>query len=373
MHDELRYDDSADPARRSGRGGRVVAVLIAIVAAVGVYLAYRGELPGWASHGEENTAILLGPPQPPMDAPAVAKAVEPELVNINVALRPVGMSAAGTGIVLTAQGEILTSQHVIKGADSITVGDLGTGTVYSAAVVGYDSSADIALLSLSGADRLPVARIGSSAPLRLGDSVLAIGNAGGTGSPTATPGTVTSLSSSIVARDNADLSRKPLTGMVEIAAPVVSGQSGGALVDRYGSVVGVVTAASGEVAKAAGRASGYAVPIDTAMDVVRTIRSGTPTDTVHIGPTATLGVLTSDATPTGARVDVAVYGQPAYAAGLTQGEVITAVDGRAVTSAQSLKASLNSRKPDDTVHVDVLGPNGSHRVVAIVLAAGPPN
>nr|WP_040751256.1 trypsin-like peptidase domain-containing protein [Nocardia transvalensis] len=370
MYEDRRYDDTR-AGDRPGRGGRTLVVLVSVVVAVVALFGFRGGLPHWAVG--EPTATLLGPPLPPMDPAAVASTIEPHLANVNVALRPAGTSAAGSGIVLTADGEVLTSHHVVKGADSITVGDIGTGGQYSATVLGYDSDADIALLALSRAGGLPVARIGSSGALRIGDEVLAVGNAGGTGSPTATPGTVTGLDSSIVARNSADYSRKELTGMVEIAAPVTSGQSGGALADRYGAVVGVITAATGDVSKAAGRASGYAVPIDRAMGVVRQIRSGTATETVHVGPTATLGVITQDAKPSGARIESALYGTPAYAAGLSEGEVITGIDGREIGSVRALKAALNLRKPNDSVHLDVLDADGSQRSVVVVLAPGPPN
>ncbi|MGV9679579.1 S1C family serine protease [Nocardia sp. NPDC003482] len=374
MYDGTDIDVDRARPRRVGRAGRTAALILAVLLTALVLFGYRNELPRLTFGSGDRSTTLLGPPLPPLDAALVAADVEPELVNVDVSIRPSGISAAGSGIVLTADGQVLTSHHVVKGADVITVGDLGNGRAYPAVVLGYDATSDIALLSLSGAFGLPVARVGSSAALRLGDEILAIGNAGGTGSPTVTPGSVTSLSSSIVARDAADLSRKALAGMIEVAAPVASGQSGGALVDRYGAVVGVITAASGEVARAAGRASGYAVPIDTAMTVVRQIRSGIPTDTVHVGPTATLGVLTSDARqPPGARVDVTLYGQPAYTAGLLVGEVITAVDGRTITSVQSLKAALNTRKPSDTVRLDLTDPDGTHRTLPVVLASGPPN
>ena len=360
---------------RPARGGWLsVVVFVLIMSLVGtVFLGYRGDLPRWAVPSGYTSSTLFGPPLPPMDPAAVAAVVEPELVNINVSIRPSGMGAAGSGIVLSADGEILTSHHVVKGAEMISVGDIGNGGHYPATVLGYDSDEDIALLSLRGAGALPVARIGSSAAVQIGDQIMAIGNAGGTGSPTATPGTVTALDSSIVARDAADLSRKALIGMIEVAAPVVSGQSGGALVDRSGAVIGVVTAASGELSRSEGRASGYAVPIDRALRVVHQIRSGIPTDTVHIGPTATLGVLSSDAKPTGARVDVAVYGLPAFAAGVTAGEVIVAVDDRPITSAQTLKAALTVRRPDEVVQLDLVEPDGTHRTLAVTLAVGPPN
>ncbi|MGW5111510.1 S1C family serine protease [Nocardia sp. NPDC004123] len=364
------------PARdhRPGRGGRTLALVVAAVLGITGFLGYRGELPRWPFRDDAATAELAGPSLPPLDVDLVSRVAEPALVNITAGIRPYGLGAAGSGIVLTAEGEVLTSHHVIKGADTVTVSDVGTGATYTATVAGYDSGADIAVLDLNGAGGLPVAHIGNSAPLHLGDAVLAIGNAGGTGSPTAVGGPITNLDSAIVARNAADLSRKSLHGMIEVAAAVAAGQSGGALVDRYGSVIGVITAASGDMQKATGKGpNGYAVPIDTAMNVVRQIRSGTPTDSVHIGPTATLGILTSDAQPAGARIDVSIYGLPAYEAGLTDGEVITALDDRAITSSQMLKAALNAHRPDDVVRLEVSDPNGGHRTVNVTLTVGPPN
>ncbi|WP_040813680.1 S1C family serine protease [Nocardia concava] len=363
-----------DDGRRRGRGGRLLALFVAALLGFTGFLCYRGELPRWALDDDATSASLVGPSLPPLDVELVSRVAEPALVNITAGIRPYGLGAAGSGIVLTADGEILTSHHVIKGADTVTVSDIGTGATYTATVAGYDSGADIALLDLTGAGGLPVARIGSSAPLHLGDDVLAIGNAGGTGSPTAVGGPITNLDSAIVARNAADLSRKSLHGMIEVAAAVAAGQSGGALVDRYGAVVGVVTAASGDLQKALGKGpNGYAVPIDTAMNVVRQIRSGTPTDTVHIGPTATLGILTSDAQPTGARIDVAIYGLPAYAAGLADGEIITALDDRPIATSQMLKAALNAHKPDDVVRLEISDPTGGRRTVSVTLTVGPPN
>ncbi|MEV6774254.1 trypsin-like peptidase domain-containing protein [Nocardia sp. NPDC051030] len=362
-------------ARGPSHAGRrfLILLFVAVLAAAG-FLGYRGDLPRFAFHEDTTTATLIGPPLPPIDATLVSGVVEPALVNINAAIRPYGLGAAGSGIVLTSDGQVLTSHHVIKGADTVTVTDVGTGAVYPATVLGYDSGADIALLELSGASDLPVARVGSSAILRLGDQLLAIGNAGGTGSPTAVSGAITGLDSAIVARNAADLSRKSLHGLIEVGAAVAAGQSGGALVDRYGAVVGVVTAASGDLQKALGRGpEGYAVPIDTAMTVVRQIRSGTPTDTVHIGPTATLGILTSDAQPSGARVDVSIYGLPAYAAGLVDGEIITALDGRPILNSTTLKAALNLHRPEDAVRLDVTDSGGAQRTVTVVLTVGPPN
>ncbi|WP_433659923.1 S1C family serine protease [Nocardia sp. CA-128927] len=356
-------------------GGRALAMIVAALLAVAGFLGYRGELPGWPSGASEVAAPIIEPAPPPLDPLAVAAVVDPALVDVSASTKPFGLGAAGSGIVLTADGQVLTSHHVVKGADTVTVTDVGNGRDYDAVVLGYDSDADIALLALSGATGLPTARIGSSADARVRDEVLAIGNAGGVGgTPTAIQGTLTDLDSTIAALNSADLSRKALTGMLEVAAAVTSGQSGGALADREGAVIGVIAAASGDPARTVNRPpNGYAVPIDTAMRVVQQIRSGTPTDTVHVGPTATLGVLTTDAKPAGARIDMAIYGLPAYAAGLTHGEVITSVDGRAISTARALHAAINVHKPDDTIQLEILDTAGARRTVTLVLALGTPN
>ncbi len=370
--DSERPDDDrsgSGDSRRTGAIGRttigVAVVLLAVVAALGL----QGGLPHW---GIGPGTASPEPTVPPMNTVAVAARVEPELTNVTVTIEPIGLGAAGSGIVLTSDGQVLTSHHVVKGADVITVADLCTGAQYPATVLGYDSAADIALLSLTGARGLPVVRIGDSDALEPGDEIMAIGNAGGTGRPTAIPGTVTGLNASIVARDAADLTRKALSGMLEVDAPVESGQSGGAVVNRDGAVVGVITAAAGDPNRSQGPTLGYAVPIDTAMTIVRQIRSGTPTTAVHIGPTATMGVLADDASPSGARIEVSVYGQAASDAGLSEGEVITAVDDHPIASAKALSSALDGYKPGDAVRVGLAETDGSHREATVVLGSGPP-
>ncbi|MEV6656974.1 S1C family serine protease [Nocardia fluminea] len=354
------------------RVGRVLVTMMAALLGVCALLGYRGE---FAVVEPEFVARAQAPVLVPLDPALVAGQVESALVNIDVDAAGFGIGAAGSGIVLTADGQILTSHHVIKGAETLTVTDIANGLVYQASVLGYDSGADIALLSLAGATDLPTARLGTSADLRISQDVLAIGDAGGDGGePTSVAGPITDLNATIVAMNSADLTRKALNGMVEVAAPVMGGQSGGALADASGAVVGVITAASGEHARAEGRpANGYAVPIDTAMRIVTQIRSGTPTDTVHIGPTATLGVQVMDARPAGAQVSWAFYGQPAREAGISIGDVITAVDGTSITTAKALSAAINTRRPADPIRLDVTSPDGTTRTVDVVLARGTPN
>ncbi|MEU8896692.1 trypsin-like peptidase domain-containing protein [Nocardia sp. NPDC048505] len=381
MDEQWRYptDDRRPPRPEpAGGGGRVLALLVVAILAVTTFLGFRAELPQWGPFADPEIvdATYSAEPLPTLDLPAVSAAVRPALVHISTSSRPFGLGAAGSGIVLTGDGQVLTSHHVVKGADTVTVTDVGNGEVYQATVLGYDSGADIALLELRGATDLPTAAIGNSGDVRMRDEVLAIGNAGGVGgTPTAIPGTITNLDSTIVALNSADLSRKALSGMFEVAAPVSSGQSGGALADRKGAIIGVITAASGDPdQKSAEGANGYAVPIDRAMRVVRQIRSGTPTDTVHVGPTATIGVIASNAQPpgSGARVEAAIFGMPAHAAGLLEGEVITALDDQPVTTTQSLQSALNLHRPNETVTLLVTGPHGN-RAVPVLLVVGPPN
>ena len=363
--------------RNQPHGGRTLTTIVVALLAVAGFLGYRGELPEWGSPwaSDTSTVVTLTAPEPPLDPAAVAAAVDPALVDIKASTGPFGLSSAGSGIVLTGDGQVLTSHHVVKGADTVTITDVGNGLVYAASVLGYDSNADIALLALAGATALPTARIGDSAALRLHQEVLAIGNAGGVGgTPAAVGGRITDLNSTIVALNSADMSRKALSGVVEVEAAVSPGQSGGALADRAGEVVGVVAAASGEQEGAADRPPrGYAVPINTAMQVVEQIRSGVSTETVHIGPTATLGVLISDSTSGGAKIDLAIYGSPAHRAGLAEGEVITALDGRAISTARALRAAINVHKPNDMVQLEITDPAGAVRTVGVVLALGNPN
>lgn len=357
---------------RPGGGGRVLVTVFAVVLAFGALFGYRGELPGLARPGPEVAVAPARPlPRPPLHTDEVVRTLSPVLVNITATARSFG-AAAGSGIVLTGDGQVLTSHHVVKGAKTVQVSRVTDGTVYTAQVVGYDARADIALLSLTGATGLTSARIGSSADLRVRDEVLAIGNAGGSGDPTAVTGRISDLNSTIMAVNEQDFSRQALTGMLEIEAPVSSGQSGGALADHTGAVVGVIAAASGDRDPPPGAVddppNGYAVPIDAAMRIVRQIRSGTPTESVHIGPPATLGVVISDASPRGARIDMAIPGLPGQSAGLASGEIVTSIDGRAVTSARALRTAIDTRRPAEVVRLGVLETDGDKRVVSVRLA-----
>lgn len=315
--------------------------------------------------------VYTAPPTlPPMDPVAVAAAVDPSLVNISSDGGLFDATASGSGIVLTSDGEVLTSHHVIKGAEHIDVVDVGTGATYVATVLGYDRDRDIALLDLPDVDDLPVARL-AEVSARVGTEVLAIGNAGGAGGgPTVVGGRIVDLDRAIVARNAGDLTRKALSGLIEVRAPVTAGQSGGALVDSTGAVLGVLAAASGRVSEA-DQPRGFAVPIDVALDVVEQIRSGIATDGVHIGPTATLGVLISNVS-NGVRVDAVLYGQPAAQAGIPDDAVIATLDSRPVGSVSDVRAVIDRMSPGEAVSVGWIDDVGVHHDTDVVLGEGTP-
>jgi S1-C subfamily serine protease len=274
--------------------------------------------------------------------------------------------AAGTGVVLTSSGEILTNNHVVDGATKITVTDVTTGRSYTASVVGTDPGDDVAVLQLAGASGLGTARFAGAAQVAnvaVGDAVTAVGNAGGTGGiPTAAPGTVAALNRDITAGDATASSSEQLSGVIEVAAAVQAGDSGGPLYDS-GVVIGIDTAAD------AGNTVGFAIPITTALDIADRIEAGEQGGAIHLGSPAFLGVGlagTGDATISGL-----VSGSAAASAGIDVGDTITAVDGAAVGSAQELSAILKAHQPGDHVAITWTDTTGTSHTATITLAAGP--
>ncbi len=276
---------------------------------------------------------------------------------------------------------MLTNNHVVDGATSISATDIGNGQTYKATVLGYDRSHDIALIQLSSASGLSTAPLGDSSGLAVGDSIVAVGNAGGVGgTPSAAAGSVTSLGQTITA-GSSDGSSEQLSGLIEVNADVQPGDSGGPLVDTSGRVVGVDTAASAGMSFQSASSQGYAVPLNQAMTIVKQIQSGASTATVHVGPTAFLGVEVQSAsgqfggqgaaTQSGALVVGLLSGSPAESSGLQAGDTITAIGGQSVESPNALTAQIQSHKPGDKVTLEWMDQSGRQHTADITLAAGP--
>mgnify|MGYP006276262143 CR=1 FL=1 len=306
---------------------------------------------------------------------ALLNKVSPATVDINTDLGYQNASAAGTGIVMSSDGYVLTNNHVIMGSTSITATDLGNSKTYKATVVGYDKTHDVAVIKLTGASGLQVASFGNSTNVAVGQQVVGIGNAGGRGTPTAAAGVVTSLNQSITARDESASTAEQLSGLIETNAPIQAGQSGGPLVDTQGRVVGMDTAASASYAFSTQGTQGYAIPINQALAIARSITGGHASSTVHLGETAFLGVkLSPSATAqgaAGAKVIGVVDGSAAAKLGLGVGDTITAVDGNQVTSPEGLSALLLPHHPGDRISVTWTDSSGTSHTATTTLGSGP--
>ena len=283
-------------------------------------------------------------------------------------------SAAGTGMVLTPSGEVLTNNHVIRGATTIRIVVPNTGRTYAARVVGYDVADDVAVLQAVGASNLSTVTT-TSAKLTVGAAVAAIGNAGGTGRLTSATGTITRLGSSVVVDDDQGGAVR-LTGMIGVNATVVPGDSGGPLMNGAGEVIGMDTAGSaGATFRSTDATQAYAIPITKALSIATKVVAGTGSARIHIGDTAFMGVqitrgFRGEHVP-GAMIAGVTSGAPAATAGLAPGDVITAVDGYHISSPNSLTSSLLTKKPGDRVTITYSDQSGASHSVKLPLASGP--
>jgi S1-C subfamily serine protease len=370
-------------------------------------------------NGNANSGSSSSGSSGPSDVNAIAEKVDPGLVDINTSLGYQQEQAAGTGIVVTSDGEILTNNHVINGATSISVTDVGNHKTYTASVVGYDRTGDIAVLQLHNASGLQTANFGNSSSISVGEDVVGVGNAGGTGgTPSAAGGTVTALNQSITAQDSGDGTSEQLQGLIETNANIQPGDSGGALVNSSGQVLGVDTAASAGFSFQYNGENqgnqGFAIPINTALSIARQIEAGKGSTTIHIGTTAFLGVEISPngsssstgsgsgssggdpfgpfgglfgnsgstgntgnsgdsgSSASGAAVAGVVTSGPAQEAGIAQGDVITTLGGKTITSADDLTRDMGIYHPGDKVQVGWTDANGQTHTATVQLSSGPP-
>ena len=336
---------------------------------------------------------------------------------------------------LTSNGTVLTNNHVIRGATSIKVTDVGNGRTYTAKVVGYDASKDVAVIQLQNASGLTTANLGDSSSVQTGDSVTALGNAGGKGgTPSVATGTVTALNQGITASDEGSgTNSEQLTGLIETNANIQPGDSGGALVNSYGQVIGMNTAASSgtqfqsQSDQAAVQA--YAIPVDNAESIAKQVEAGQGSSTVHIGATAFLGIesggssssgsgsgqrgsgdsggfggfgdgsgfggfgdgsgfgsqgdgsgdgsgtngsgTNGSGTSSGVTIAGALSGSPAANAGLTEGDTITSVGGQTVSSATDIEQILVKYHPGDKISISWLDQSGQSQTTTVTLANGP--
>jgi S1-C subfamily serine protease len=386
----LPYGQYPEPPRRH-HGRTLLGLTATAIVAAGVGAGAAIGL----SHGSTPGSTATSTSKNVLTTAQIASRVDPAIVDVTSTLGYQQATAKGTGIVLTANGEILTNNHVIDGATSISVTDVGNGKTYKASVVGYDASHDIAVLQLSGASGLTTASTGESATVSVGDSVVALGNAGGVGgTPAVATGSVTALNQAITATDEGSGSSEQLTGLIETNAAIQAGDSGGPLVNSHAQVIGIDTAAStnyqfggngsggfggdgsGSSNSAGGAMTqGYAIPIGTALSIAREIEAGHASSTVHIGATAFIGLEIASQQSSyyqGVVLAGARAGTPAANAGLGQGDVVTALNGHSVSSGTQIQQILVGLHPGDKVSISWTDSStGQSHTANLTLTNGP--
>ena len=322
----------------------------------------------------------------PLDAQALAAKVDPAIVDITSQLKYNNATAEGTGMVISPSGLVLTNNHVIDQATSVSATLVVSGKMYPAQVVGYDSADDVALLQLQGASGLKTVPLGDSTKVKVGQAVLAIGNAGGRGGlPSTAQGKVNALNRTIQASDSGANTRETLHGMLQTDAPIQEGDSGGPLVNSDGKVIGMNTAAN---AGQTGVTVGFAIPINHAVSLANQIAAGRASATVHIGLAGFLGINVADANnpgdcggfgggggfngppaSAGALICQVFPGTPADSAGLTSGDVITSINGKTVGSADTLTTVMAAAHPGDQLAISYVDANGSRHSASATLSA----
>ena len=268
-------------SRRGSRRGRGVAALVAVAVLVGG--AAGAGVSGLVDHSSSPTvAISTAPPvkvtgstSTSASVSQIVKKVSPAIVSIT-ANDGDGSGDEGTGMIITSSGEVLTNDHVVDGAESVTVALNGSTKQLPATVVGTDADKDIALLQIQGESGLPTVTFGDSSQVQVGDQVVAIGNALALGdSPSVTSGIVSALDRTITAGDSASNSTETLTGMIQTDAAINPGNSGGALLNAEGEVIGMNTAAAGSTPDGTSAEDiGFAIPSNELESLVSGLRNG---------------------------------------------------------------------------------------------------
>ncbi len=335
----------------------------------------------------------------------VANEVEPAVVDINTVVEsenPGSEQAAGTGMIISHNGLIMTNNHVINQATQISVTIKGYPGSYPATVVGEDPTDDVALLKVKGFSNLPTVTFANSSRVTLGEGVIAIGNAlGQGGTPTVVTGEVSALGRKINATDQLSSVTETLYNMIQTTAPIEPGDSGGPLVNTAGQVIGMDTAAYNS-GVGSGSTQGYAIPVNRALRIVTDIKNGNATGGIVIGEAAFIGIFytppqasvpsspfgglfgnlggigssgssgsSSSPQPQGVQISQLAQNGAAQKAGLQPGDIITAVNGVATPTGTALHDEVAKFKPGDTISVTYISTTGAKNTVSLTLGGLP--
>lgn len=350
---------------------------------------YGGPGAGGAPTGSAGTGGGANSGTGSLNAGAIAARVDPGIVDITSELKYSNATAEGTGMIISSSGLVLTNNHVIDQATRVSATLVVSGKSYTAHVIGYDSTDDVALLQLVGASGLQTVSLADSSQVTVGTPVLALGNAGGQGGlPSTAQGTIQGLNQSISASDSSAGTTENLHGMLATNAPIQQGDSGGPLVDGNGQVVGMDTAANAPAGYSGQSAAttGFAIPINRAITITSEIHAGQASATVHLGLVGFLGVNVTDAATaakcvtgsgfggvspavsSGALICSVYNGTPADSAGLTGGDVITSVNGKAIGTADALTSVMSGDRPGSQLTITYVDQTGTERSASVTLS-----
>jgi S1-C subfamily serine protease len=376
--------------RRTRPGGSILAaaLLSAILASGGTVLALgavgaldRPANPTPASTQATNTGSVQPVAIDESSATiAVAAKVSPAVVRITVTgstdsgdLGVIPPTGVGSGVIFNSNGWILTNHHVVQGGEKFDV-ELKDGRVLSGTVYGIDTLTDLAIVKVAATD-LPMAAIGESDALKVGQLVVAIGSPLGTYSNSVTSGIVSAKGRSITTDNN-----ESLTNLIQTDAAINPGNSGGPLLDAGGNVVGINTAIAQN-----SNGIGFAIPIDIARPIMAQAVAGKPLTRPYMGisfQSITRQLAAKEKLPVNVGALVRGFdangnpgpgvkpGTPADVGGIKDGDVIVSIDGKVIDEEHPLDATLAQFSPGDTVTVDVLR-GGKHMTLTVTLATRP--
>jgi S1-C subfamily serine protease len=311
-------------------------------------------------------APSLGTNVRPATTGQILAKVQPGVVDITT------NSGAGTGMLLTPDGEVLTNYHVVAGASSIKVTLYGETRARKAILLGAAKGKDVALLKIDRASSLPTVSLGSSSRLQVGEPVVAIGNALNlAGGPTVTSGIVSATNRNLSAQDPT----LP-TDLLQTDAAINAGNSGGPLANGDGDVVGMNTLVLQQAGvQQSAQNLGFAIPVDDIKPLLPQLARGVTTAPAFLG----VGVTTFSPSPAtgsttsathGALVQHVQAGGPAARAGVRQNDVIISFDGKDVTSDSGLVALIAGHRPGDRVRL-VIGRGQTTQALTVTLGARP--
>ena len=396
----VRQDGPRPSNRRRIGELSAVAVLAAALASGGTYAATQlgstdAQTPSAASsssslgRGTGTTPVVQADPNSPNWA-ATAAAVAPSVVSITNQLS--NGVAQGSGVVIDDKGHVLTNNHVVAGTQKLTV-TLSNGHTYEASIAGTDPSTDLAVVTIKNApsNLTPIA-LGNSAALKVGDPVMAVGNPLGLAG-TVTTGIVSALNRPVKTESSQQqapvdpfgnpfgqqgqqqsTSEPVVTNAIQTSAAINPGNSGGALVDGSGRLIGINSAiaslgSSSSSSESGNIGIGFAIPVNEAKNIATQLIDKGSAAHPYLGVTLTDGSGSDgSSTVTGAKIENVVSGTPASAAGLRTDDLVIAIDGTTVESADSLIGSVRAHSVGDTVSLTVLRGGAKVSIKATLVA-----